>query len=101
MAETEIPKSETTAPVAAETNISPDEASKVLMTGIAILQRAWLQAAVNIGQALSKQQAVSHGAFDDLRRIREQVEELGRANTAISRLAQAQVQMKADVNTKN
>ncbi|CAN0568430.1 unnamed protein product, partial [Laminaria digitata] len=48
-----------------------------------MLQRAWLQAAVNIGQAISRQQPVSHGAFEDLRRVREQFEELDRANTAI------------------
>ena len=71
------------------------------MTGAALLQRAWLQAAVNIGQAISKQQPVSNGAFDDLRRLREQVEELDRANTAITRITQAQNQMQADEATKN
>jgi len=68
MAETDNPNSESGTP---ETNISPEDASKTLMAGAAMLQRAWLQAAVNIGQAISKQQPVSHGAFDDLRRIRE------------------------------
>ena len=71
------------------------------MTGVALRQRAWLQAAVNIGQAISKQQPVSHGAFDDLRRLREQVEELDRANTAITRISMAQAQMQADEATKN
>lgn len=80
-------------PPTAESNISPQEASKTLVTGAAMLQRAWLQAAVNIGQAISKQQPVSHGAFDDLKRIREQFEELDRANTAINRIAQAQTKM--------
>ena len=70
------------------------------MTGAALLQRAWLQAAVNIGQAISKQQPVSHGAFDDLRRLREQVEELDRANTAITRISMAQAQMQADRRRK-
>ena len=101
MAETEIPNTESGAPGTAETNISPEDASRTLMAGAAMLQRAWLQAAVNIGQAISKQQPVSHGAFDDLRRIREQFEELDRANTAISRIAQAQAQMQADGSTKN
>ena len=92
MAETETPKTESAPPAipaAAENNISPEDASKALMTGAALLQRAWLQAAVNIGQAISKQQTVSHGAFYDLRRLREQVEELDRANTAITRITQA------------
>ena len=78
-----------------------EDASKALMTGAALLQRAWLQAAVNIGQAISKQQPVSHGALDDLRRLREQVEELDRANTAITRISMAQAQMQADQATKN
>lgn len=76
-----------------DTNISPEEASKTLVTGAAMLQRAWLQAAVNIGKAISEQKPVSHGAFDDLKRIREQFEELDRANTAITRITQAQAQM--------
>jgi hypothetical protein len=101
MAETEIPKTGSAAPANAETNISSEEASRALMTGAAMLQRAWLQVAVNIGQAIAKQQPVSHGAFDDLRRLREQVEELDRANTAITRISQAQAQMQAGDATKN
>jgi len=79
-----------------ENNISPEEASRTLVTGAAMLQRAWLQAAVNIGKAISEQKPVSHGAFDDLKRIREQFEELDRANTAITRISQAQAQAEAD-----
>ena len=56
---------------------------------------------MNIGQAISKQQLVSHGALDDLRRLREQVEELDRANTAITQISMAQAQMQADEATKN
>jgi hypothetical protein len=79
-----------------ENNISPEEASRTLVTGAAMLQRAWLQAADNIGKAISEQKPVSHGAFDDLKRIREQFEELDRANTAITRISQAQAQAEAD-----
>lgn len=85
---------QTANPATEDNNISPEEASKTLVAGAAMLQRAWLQAAVNIGQAISKQQPVSHGAFDDLKRIREQFEELDRANTAITRISQAQAQIK-------
>ncbi len=103
MAETETPKpatapkdarteAQTGATANADNNISPEDASKALVTGAAMLQRAWLQAAVNIGRAISQQQPVSHGAFDDLKRVREQFEELDRANTAITRIAQAQTQ---------
>lgn len=84
-----------------ENNISPEEASRTLVTGAAMLQRAWLQAAVNIGKAISEQKPVSHGAFDDLKRIREQFEELDRANTAITRISQAQAQAEADKAEKN
>lgn len=94
MAENEPQPREAAAP-AAENNISPEEASKTLVTGAAMLQRAWLQAAVNIGQAISRQQPISHGAFEDLRRVRQQFEELDRANTAISRIAEAAAKMKS------
>lgn len=92
MADNEPTTDEATPP--AENNISPEEASKTLVTGAAMLQRAWLQAAVNIGQAISRQQPISHGAFEDLRRVREQFEELDRANTAITRIADAAAKMK-------
>ena len=82
----------TTATSEGENNISPEEASRTLVTSAAMLQRAWLQAAVNIGKAISEQKPVSHGAFEDLKRIREQFEELDRANTAITRISQAQAQ---------
>lgn len=101
MADTDSQQPASAAEGEGDTNISPEDASKALVTGAAMLQRAWLQAAVNIGQAISKQQPVSHGAFDDLRRLREQCEELDRANTAITRITQAQAQMQADDNTKN
>ena len=58
---------------------------------------AWLQAAVNIGKSISEQKPAPHGAFDDLKRIREQFEELDRANPAITRISQAQAQ----ANTQN
>lgn len=102
MANDETKASETNTPPtpSAENNISPEEASKTLVTGAAMLQRAWLQAAVNIGQAISRQQPVSHGAFDDLRRVREQFEELDRANTAITRIAEAANKMQKDDTPK-
>lgn len=93
---------QTAAPAAeGDNNISPEEASRTLVTGAAMLQRAWLQAAVNIGKAISEQKPVSHGAFDDLKRIREQFEELDRANTAITRISQAQAQAQAQSEGEN
>jgi hypothetical protein len=79
---------------AKETEIAPAEASKLLMGGAAMLQRHWLQNAVNIAKAMTAGQPVSPGNFDDLRRVREQFEELDRANTAITRIAQAQEKAK-------
>lgn len=99
MADNDPKTSEATAP--AENNISPEEASKTLVTGAAMLQRAWLQAAVNIGQAISRQQPISHGAFEDLRRVREQFEELDRANTAINRIAEAASKQKSTSTPEN
>ena len=42
-----------------------------------------------------------HGAFDDLKRIREQFEELDRANTAITRISQAQANTQNAENNEN
>jgi hypothetical protein len=71
-------------------NISPEEATKLLMTGAALLQQQWLQASVNVAKTLSNGQPISPGGFEDLRRMREHFEELERANNAITRIAQAQ-----------
>jgi len=78
---TEAPKQE---------NISPEEATKLLMTGAALLQQQWLQASVNVAKTLSNGQPISPGGFEDLRRMRENFEELERANNAITRIAEAQ-----------
>jgi len=78
---TEAPKQE---------NISPEEATKLLMTGAALLQQQWLQASVNVAKTLSNGQPISPGGFEDLRRMRKHFEELERANNAITRIAQAQ-----------
>ncbi len=71
-------------------NISPEEATKLLMTGAAMLQQQWLQASVNVAKTLSNGQPISPGGFKDLRRMREHFEELERANNAITRIAEAQ-----------
>lgn len=86
---TEAPKTE---------NISPEEATKLLMTGAALLQQQWLQASVNVAKTLSNGQPISPGGFEDLRRMREHFEELERASNAITRIAQAQKQAQEDVN---
>jgi hypothetical protein len=88
-----------TAP-AKENEIAPAEASKLLTGGAAMLQRHWLQNAVNIAKSMTSGQPVSPGNFDDLRRIREQFEELDRANTALTRIAQAQEKAKEQAEAK-
>jgi|APSaa5957512535_1039671.scaffolds.fasta_scaffold337404_1 hypothetical protein len=86
---------------ARENEIAPAEASKLLMGGVGMLQRQWLQNAVNIAKSMTSGQPVSTGNFDDLRRIREQFEDLDRANTALNQIAQAQEKSKEQAEAKN
>jgi len=90
MAEMTPPTAGSTPTAPQETEIAPAEASRLLMTAAAMLQRHWLQNAVRIAKAMTDNTPVSPGNFDDLRRVREQFEELDRANTAINRIAEAQ-----------
>ena len=94
MADTPLPTEGATAAAPTQTEIAPAEASKLLIGAAAMLQRHWLQNAVNIAKAMTGGQPVSPGNFDDLRRISEQFEELDRANTAITRIGQAQEKTK-------
>ena len=100
MADNKPTESEGSKAAAPENDLSSAEASKLLMTGAALLQRHWLQSAVTVAKAMTSGQPVSTGSFDDLRRIREQFEELDRANSAITRIAQAQEKAKATNETE-
>ncbi len=90
MAETTPPTDGSKPAAPQETEIAPAEASRLLMTAAALLQRHWLQNAVRIAKAMTENTPVTAGNFDDLKRIREQFEELDRANTALNRIAEAQ-----------
>jgi hypothetical protein len=47
------------------------------------LRQQWLQSALNIANALTSRQAVNRGTFEDLRRLRENYEELERARAVV------------------
>lgn len=95
MAKDTAPKATEQQPPPQNEEISAEEASKQLITAAAVLQRAWLQASLTVGRAIASGKPVSPGSFEDLRRIREQFEELDRANQAVTRIAQASERAKS------
>ena len=68
-------------------NLSPEEATKVIDSAVGRLQRQWLHIAVNIANALHNGSSASPEAFEELRRLREQGEELQRARVLLSNIA--------------
>ena len=68
-------------------NLSPEEATKVIDSAVGRLQRQWLHIAVNIANAHHNGKAVRLEAYQDLRRLREQCEELQKARVLLSNIA--------------
>lgn len=101
MADTSTDQTTTDQSTPTDAGISPEEATRVIVAGATALQRNWLQAAVAVSQALTKGQAVTPGTFEDLRRTREQFEELDRAAGAVNRIAQAAEKAKQDGAAKS
>ena len=74
---------------AAAANISPGEAAALMSATVLGLRQQWLQSAVTIANVLKAGQTVHRGAFEDLRRARENYEELERARLFLQGLEKA------------
>jgi hypothetical protein len=60
-------------------DVSPGEAAALMSTTVHRLRQQWLQSAVTIANVLKGGQTVHRGTFEDLRKMRENYEELERA----------------------
>lgn len=61
------------------TNLSAGEAAELMSATVQRMRQQWLQSAVTIANVLKNGQTVHRGTFEDLRRARENYEELERA----------------------
>lgn len=60
-------------------NLSAAEAAQLMQSAVDDLRQQWLQSAVRLANALKNGQRVGLGTIEDLRRLRENYEELERA----------------------
>ena len=70
-------------------NISPADAAKLLEAPVRALQQRWIQLAVRIAGAQQSGQPVSTGTFADLKKFREEYEELERARLFLRNVTEA------------
>jgi len=62
-------------------NISAAEAADVIGRAVRDLRRDWVQATLSVANIVNSGQTVGRGTFDDVRRLRENWEELERARS--------------------
>ena len=60
-------------------NLSAADAAQLMQSAVEDLRQQWLQSAVRLANALKNGQRVGLGTIEDLRRLRENYEELERA----------------------
>ena len=70
-------------------HLGPAEATELMNSATAGLRQQWLQSALNIANTLKSRQAVNRGTFEDLRRLRENYEELERARAVLVQMNSA------------
>ena len=66
------------------------EAAELMSATVLNLRRQWPQSAISAANRLRGGQAVSRGAFDDLKRLRGNYEELERARGVLLKLTPAE-----------
>lgn len=83
----ENPKSDQEAPSQpASTNLAPAQAAELMSGTVLNLRQQWLQSAVAVANLLKSGKTVNRGTFEDLRRMRENFEELERARIVLLKL---------------
>jgi hypothetical protein len=86
----ENPETEETPSQPATTNLAPAEAAALMSSTVQNLRQQWLQSAVTVANSLRGGQTVSRGTFEDLKRLRENYEELERARIVLLKLNTAE-----------
>ncbi len=82
----ENPKSDQAQSRPATTNLAPAEAAELMSATVLNLRQQWLQSAVTVANVLKSGQTVNRGTFEDLKRLRENYEELERARIVLVKL---------------
>jgi hypothetical protein len=67
-------------------NLSANEAAEIVQGAVNGMRQQWLQAAVTLSNALKNGQGVGLGSIEDLRRLRENYEELERARLVLQNI---------------
>ena len=85
----ENPNSDQTPSQPETTNLAPAEAVKLMSATVLNLRQQWLQSAVTVANILRGGKTVNRGTFEDLKRMRENYEELERARIVLLKLVPA------------
>ena len=83
------PKSDQTPSQPATMNLAPSEAAELMSATVLNLRQQWLQSAVTVANILRGGKTVNRGTFEDLKRLRENYEELERARIVLLKLVPA------------
>ena len=67
-------------------NLSAREAAELVQGAVNGMRQQWLQSAVTLSNALKNGQGVGLGSIEDLRRLRENYEELERARLVLQNI---------------
>ena len=84
--------SEQTEAQAGAINLSPRDAATLMQGAVNNMRQQWLQAAVTVANVFKGGRNVSQGTIDDLRRLRENYEELERARLVLQSMSPAGTQ---------
>jgi hypothetical protein len=82
----ETTQNEQAPPQPKPTALAPNEAADLMSATVQNLRQQWLQSAVTISNLLKKGNTVQRGTFEDLKRMRENYEELERARIVLLKL---------------
>lgn len=69
--------------------LSADQAAQVVQPAAAAVKQSWLTAAIGLANSIRMGKPVSPGGFEDVKRLREQFEELERARIVLQGISTA------------